>query len=183
MNNSIHRRTFIRNTSLAAGAALALPSIASAVEILGKANRQKVKHVVYCILGGGVRNNETIGRKNGRLMPNLLHGADVIQPELGFEILQPVMAKPLSESAVLYTNFSYANGALTHFTASASALCGKYFEHPLDYRTLVTESSVFDYFGNSRILADKENKAVWIPNSLSKYHELRRNVKAFHIYP
>jgi hypothetical protein len=183
MRKSLHRRTFIRNTSLAAGAALALPSIASAVEILGKANRQKVKYVVYCILGGGVRINETIGRQNGRLMPNLLHGAEVIQPELRFEILPPVLAKPLSESAVLYTNFSYASGALTHFTASASALCGKYFEHPLDYHDALADNSVFDYYNSIRTFVGLENKAVWIPNALSKYNELGGNVQAFAIHP
>lgn len=183
MRKSLHRRTFIRNTSLAAGAALALPSIASAVKILGKADRQKAKHVVYCILGGGVRMNETIGHQNGRLMPNLLHGANVIQPELGFEILPPVLAKPLRQSATLYTNFNYASGALSHFTASASALCGKYFESSLDCRNALAENSVFYYYGSSRILAGKENKAVWIPNALSNYKSFAGKENGCYVHP
>lgn len=183
MNNSIHRRSFIRNTTLAAGAALALPSIASAVKILGKAERQKAKHVVYCILGGGVRMNETIGHQNGRLMPNLLHGANVIQPELGFEILPPVLAKPLRQSATLYTNFNYASGALSHFTASASALCGKYFENPLDCRNALAENSVFDYYGSSRLLEGKEIKAVWIPNALSNYKSFAGKENGCYVHP
>ena len=183
MNNSIHRRTFIRNTSLAAGAALTLPSIASAVKILGKADRQKAKHVVYCILGGGVRMNETIGHENGRLMPNLLHGENIVRPELGFELLPPVLAKPLRQSATLYTNFNYASGALSHFTASASALCGKYFEHPLDYRDALTDNSLFDFYSSSRTLAGKENKAVWIPNALSNYKSFAGKENGCYVHP
>lgn len=183
MNNPIHRRTFIRNTSLAAGAALALPSIASAVKILGKADRQKVNHVVYCILGGGVRINETIAHENGRLMPNLLHGANVIQPELGFEILSPVLANPLSESGSLYTNFNYASGALSHFTASASALCGKYFEQPLDYRDALKDASLFDFYSSNRTLSGKENKAVWIPNALSNYKSFAGKENGCYVHP
>jgi hypothetical protein len=183
MNNSIHRRTFIRNTSLAAGAALTLPSIASAVKILGKAERQKAKHVVYCILGGGVRMNETIGHENGRLMPNLLHGENIVRPELGFEILPPVLANPLRESATLYTNFNYSAGAISHYTAMASSLCGKYFESSLDCRNALSENSVFDYYGNSRILAGKENKAVWIPNALSNYKSFAEKENGCYVHP
>jgi len=183
MNKLIHRRAFIRNTTLAVGAALALPSIASAVKILGRVDRQKAKHLVYCILGGGVRINETIAHENGRLMPNLLHGAKIIQPELRFEVLRPVFANPLCESATLYTNFNYASGALSHFTASASAFCGKYFEHPLDYRDALTENSLFDFYSSSRMLAAKENNAVWIPNALSNYKSFAGKANGCYVHP
>jgi len=183
MINSIHRRTFIRNTSLAAGAALALPSLASAAKLLGNVERQKVKHVVYCILGGGVRMNETIGHENGRLMPNLLHGAHLIQPELGFELLPPVLANPLSESATLFTNFNYASGALSHYSAMAASLCGKYFENQLDCRDALTEKSVFESYGSSRLLEGREIKAVWIPNALSAYKTLAGNTRGCSIHP
>jgi hypothetical protein len=183
MNNSMHRRTFIRNTSLAASAALAFPSLASAAKVFGKVERQKVKHVVYCILGGGVRMNETIGHENGRLMPNLLHGENIVRPELGFEILPPVLANPLSESATLYTNFSYSAGALSHYSAMAAALCGKYFEHPLDYRDALTDNSLFDFYSSSRTLAGKENKAVWIPNALSNYKSFAGKENGCYVHP
>jgi hypothetical protein len=182
MNNSMHRRTFIRNTSLAAGAALALPSLASAAKLLGNVERQKVKHIVYCILGGGVRTNETIAHENGRLMPNLLHGAHLNQPKLGFELLPPVLANPLSESATLFTNFTYASGALSHYSAMAAALCGRYFENQLDCRDALTENSVFESYGSSRLREGREIKAVWIPNALSAYKTLAGNTKGCSIH-
>ena len=185
MKKSIHRRTFIRNTSLAAGAALALPSIASAAKILGKAERQKAKHVVYCILGGGVRLNETIAQQFGSLMPNLLHGSNPSFEELdlGFEKLSAVLPKPLRESGSLYSNFRYAKGVVNHYNATAAAFCGKYANNQLDYRAALSEDSIFDYYNRSRINAGKENKAVWIPNALSAYKEFAGNSKACSLHP
>ena len=185
MKKSIHRRTFIRNTSLAAGAALALPSIASAVKILGKAERQKAKHVVYCILGGGVRLNETIAQQFGSLMPNLLHGSNpsLEELDLGFEKLSAVLPKPLRASGSLYSNFRYANGVVNHYNATAAAFCGKYANNQLDYRAALSEDSIFDYYNRSRINAGKENKAVWIPNALSAYKEFAGNSKVCSLHP
>jgi len=113
----------------------------------------------------------------------LLHGENIVRPELGIEILPPVLANPLSESATLYANFSYSAGAISHYTAMASSLCGKYFESSLDYRDAFTENSVFNYYGSSRILAGKENKSVWIPSALSAYKEFGGNTKLCSIHP
>ncbi|MFN5372047.1 MAG: hypothetical protein ACK5B6_11350, partial [Bacteroidia bacterium] len=144
----MQRRTFIRNSGLTAGAALALPTLGSALNLFDKPVNQKAKHVVYCILGGGVRLNETIEQQFGYLMPNLLHSRNSSSRELdlGFEWLPTVLSKPLLASATLYTNFNYAAGPINHFNAALAVLCGKYFQQSLDYRSVLSENSVFDYY-------------------------------------
>jgi hypothetical protein len=182
----MQRRTFIRNSSLAAGATLAFPTLGAALNVFQEPVNQKAKHVVYCMLGGGVRMNETIEQQSGCLMPNLFrktHSA-CANPDWGFDFLPAVLPEPLSASGILYPNFTYASGPISHYNAALASLCGKYFENVLDYRIGLIEDSIFDYYNRSCLTRKKKNNAVWIPNALSKYTKVSENEHAcsYHNY-
>jgi hypothetical protein len=120
----MERRKFISNIIKTA----ALPLILPACNMFSQSSNSSIKHVVYCIFAGGVRNFESFEKREGNLMPNLLSGTESISEDIkeAIEKMPRVFNTPLQKQGTFYNNFRYNSSETIHYSAHAAAITGNY---------------------------------------------------------
>ena len=171
MGNTLHRRDFIRKAGWASGAAMLAPYWLSAFD--GLRHSDYSPHVVLCILGGGVRNYDTIGLKWGNLMPHMFAGNSPIDVRLAASMpqLPRIFESPLQEQGTLFTQFRYAKGAISHINAHHALLTGAYSEQHYSSYEKPLRPSIFDVLSREKSLAEI-NHMGWMSNKLGNYEAL-----------
>jgi hypothetical protein len=122
----LKRRTFIATTT----AGIILPTILPSGLLHAKTSERKAKHVVFCLFAGGIRNFESLQKKEGNLMPYLLSGSESIDASIreGIELVpQPKTGVlPLEKQGTLFRGFRYKSDETIHYSGHAVAITGNY---------------------------------------------------------
>jgi len=143
----MNRRTFIRTLGLAAGSLLASPTLLPAGSLFAPTGSRRVNHVVLCLFAGGIRNLESVHKKDGNLMPYSLYGDEGISRDIlpGMDMLPKALGKPLQASGTLFREFRFKSHRTIHYSAHTDIITGVYSKEmklmkPLDYPT------IFEYY-------------------------------------
>lgn len=138
----MNRRHFIRQSSLISSAAL-LPGFLHAAGSFLHGNAQSVKHVILCIVGGGVHKNLVLNQEMGNLMPGLFSGevSPLLPPALSTAFKNKT---PLEKNGRLYTNYRYEGSAAGHKMALHSLLNGRYVSEDKLNDSSLSDSPIFN---------------------------------------
>jgi hypothetical protein len=154
------RKDFIISIAKAALLPMILPSCSISLE-----KEKKVQHVVFCLIGGGLRNFETTLKREGNLMPNLLEGKESISSGIaaGINLMPKVHSTPLSKQGTFFNNFRYNSSETIHYSAHAVALTGNYAGNfqlmkPLEVPT------IFEFFRKHGNRSNSALKSWWVSN-------------------
>lgn len=144
----MNRRHFIRNTSLAAAAAVVAPYILPSGRLFAQTGSQKAKYTVLMMFGGGVRHQESAGQLYlqhaqfpytkdpdlkdlvGNIMPNLLVGeapTDKIaygSGANGENPIAPILSTPLQKQGVFFKEMYV--GTAGHYHGFNALVSGNY---------------------------------------------------------
>jgi hypothetical protein len=142
----MNRRKFLQDTGKYTLAA-ALPFILPSGRLFAATGEQKIKHVVYCLFAGGIRNWESIDFKEGNLMPNILAGNHTISNDIksAMENLPRVLDSPLQQSGTLFKGFRYNSPVTLHYNAHATAISGQY-ANTIELMKPVKDPTIFEFF-------------------------------------
>ncbi len=142
----MNRRKFLKDSTKYT-MATALPFILPSGRLFAATGEQKIKHVVYCMFAGGIRNWESIDFKEGNLMPNTLKGDYKISPDIAHSIdpLPRVLKNPLQESGTLLKGFRYNSPVTLHYNAHVTAISGHY-SNTVEFMKPIKNPSVFELF-------------------------------------
>lgn len=106
----------------------ASPFILPSGRLFAPTGERKVKHVVLCLFAGGIRNLESIQKKEGCLMRNILGGDEKISEDIlpGMHSLPSASPVPLISYGTLYKEFRYKSDQTIHLNGHATAIMGAY---------------------------------------------------------
>lgn len=104
------RRSFIKKAALASAGIALSKYISPSLELFAVIPKPGIKHVVLCILSGGVRRNETVGIQGMSLMPHLFGNN----------------SSSVKSQGTLFTNCLYSKGEITHCRAISALISGTY---------------------------------------------------------
>jgi hypothetical protein len=168
------RRSFIEKSAKTALGAALLPNLFPTGRVFAATKNAKAKHIVVCMLGG-IRNNESIFKEQGNLMPNLLTGNEVVSPSIFSSI--PTLARltesPLQQFGTLFNNVIYNEGHVSHFEAQAAILNGNYKGKPSDsiFNTLMETAKRTDFM----LVSNPFNKTLdFADTDFRKISDLKR---------
>lgn len=175
----MERRDFVKKMGLAAAGAVASPYILPSGRLFAATGTRKVNHVVFCMLAGGIRNDESVKQNEGNLMSTMLKdvsGGYAEQP--GFLSAASISPNPLGsnrlqEFGTLLKDVSFAQGPTGHYNGHITALTGRYTDAALNLRTNPDYPTIFEYYrkhaGDSVMSA---LNAWWVSDSLGPYPAL-----------
>ncbi|MDC1188728.1 hypothetical protein N8089_02940 [Flavobacteriales bacterium] len=170
------RRDFIKKVGLTTAGAIVAPYILPSGRLFAATGNRKVNHVVFCMLAGGIRNNESVKQQEGNLMSTMLKdvsGGYAEQP--GFLNVDDISANPLGgrrlqEFGSLLKDVRFAEGPTGHYNGHITALTGRYTTANLNLRSNPDYPTIFEYYrkhaGDSAMSA---LNAWWISDSLGPY--------------
>lgn len=173
------RRDFLKNMGLATAGVVASPYILPSGRLFAATGTRKVNHVVFCMLAGGIRNDESVKQNEGNLMSTMLKdvsGGYAEQP--GFLTSAQISANPLGsrrlqEFGTLLKEVRFADGPTGHYNGHITALTGRYTDSALNLRTNPDYPTIFEYYrkhaGDSAMSA---LNAWWVSDSLGPYPAL-----------
>lgn len=158
----MNRRKFLRDSSKYA-MALTVPFILPSGRLFAATGEQKIKHVVYCMFAGGIRNWESIDFKDGNLMPNILTGNSPISSDLtgAIESLPRVLDTPLQQSGTLLKGFGYKSPVTLHYHAHAAAISGHYY-NSIEFMKPIKHPSIFELFRKHHPDGNSALNAWWV---------------------
>lgn len=164
------RRDFIKKGGLAALGLGISPYILPAGTWSAPTGKRIANHVVFCLFAGGIRNLESLQKKEGNLMPGILHGNESVNSEIadGIDPLPKFELEALEKFGTLYTDFRYKSTKTIHFTAHASAIMGTYSNNtelmkPLNF------PSVFEYYRRFNSPAMSAINAWWVSDQAGPF--------------
>jgi len=119
----MNRLEFLKTTGKFAALQFLLPSCS-----LINFKQNQIKHVVFCLIAGGVRNFESIYKKEGNLMPNILQGNESISSDIakGITFAPTVFNTPLQKQGTFFPKFRYNSDETIHYSAHGAAITGNY---------------------------------------------------------
>lgn len=173
------RRDFVKKLGLTAAGVSAAPYILPSGKLFAQTGNRKVNHVVFCMLAGGIRNDESVKQNEGNLMSTMLKDVSGGYAEQsGF--LQsaqipsnPLGIKRLQEYGTLLKEVRFADGPTGHYNGHITALTGQYTNTTLNLRANPDYPTIFEYYrkhaGQSAMSA---LNAWWISDSLGPYPAL-----------
>lgn len=173
------RRDFVKRMGLATAGVVASPYILPSGRLFAATGTRKVNHVVFCMLAGGIRNDESVKQNEGNLMSTMLKdvsGGYSEQP--GFLTNAQISANPLGSSRLqefgtLLKEVRFSDGPTGHYNGHITALTGRYTDSALNLRTNPDYPTIFEYYrkhaGESAMSA---LNAWWVSDSLGPYPAL-----------
>ncbi|MFN4233764.1 MAG: twin-arginine translocation signal domain-containing protein [Bacteroidia bacterium] len=169
----MNRRKFIKNTGVAAAAAVTIPYILPSGRLFAATGNRKVNHVVLCLFAGGVRNLESMQKAEGNLLRNILPGSEAISPDIaGSMFLLPSPGTPLLNYGTLYKQFRYNVGPTGHFNGHTTAITGNYTTTDLNIKMPPKFPTVFEYYRKHNSPTNNALNAWWVSNMLGPYPSL-----------
>jgi hypothetical protein len=169
----INRRNFLKNTGIAAAAAITAPYILPTGRLFAASGNRRVNHVVLCLFAGGVRNLEAMQKAEGNLLRNILPGSETISPDiLGGMTPLPSPGTPLLNYGTLFKEFRYNAGPTGHFNGHTTAITGNYTTTDLNIKMPPKFPTVFEYYRKHNTPKNNALNAWWISNMLGPYPSL-----------
>ncbi len=164
------RREFIRNSGLSALSLGLTPYLLPTGSLSTPTGKRIANHVVFCLFAGGIRDFESLQKKEGNLMPGLLKGSETISKDIaeGMDKLPEISQPPLEQFGTLYTNFRFQSNKTIHFSAHASAMMGVYTNNtelmkPLNF------PSVFEYYRKFNSPSKTAINAWWVSDQAGPF--------------
>jgi hypothetical protein len=175
----MNRRKFIKNTGVAAAAAVTIPYILPSGRLFAATGNRKVNHVVLCLFAGGVRNLEAMQKAEGNLLRNILPGSESISPDIAGSMYPlPAPGTPLLNYGTLFKEFRYSVGPTGHFNGHTTAITGNYTTTDLNIKMPPKFPTVFEYYRKHNSPTNNALNAWWVSNMLGPYPSLN-----YSIYP
>ena len=109
-----------------------LPSLLTSDDLFAGTLRRKVKHVILCVIAGGVRKSEAIDQSEGALMPRLFGSGKLPAShllDLFGESYPRSASAPLLDQGVLFSEFHHAQGPTSQAGAVHALLSGSYADY------------------------------------------------------
>jgi hypothetical protein len=173
----MNRRTFVKNTGIAAAAAVTFPYILPSGRLFAATGSRKVNHVVLCLFAGGVRNLEAMQKSEGNLLRNILPGTEAISPDIASSMSPlPNPVTPLLNYGTLFKEFRYSYGPTGHFNGHTTLLTGNYTTTDLNIKMPPKFPTVFEYYRKHNSPTNNALNAWWISNTLGPYPSLNYSV-------
>lgn len=170
------RRDFLKAAGIGAAGLFAAPYILPSGSLFARTGSQKVGHVVWAMLAGGVRNIESVEKAEGNLMPGILRGDERISGDISHSFAPtpdaralPHMGAPLQDKGTLFTRVNYSAGETGHYQGHVTAITGNYTDNSLNLRGRPQYPTVFEYFRKHAEDRDSPLSAWWVAFSLGSY--------------
>ncbi len=170
----MNRRSFIKKTGIAAAGTLMLPTILPSGRLFASTGARKANHVVFCLFAGGVRNLESMQKKDGNLMRYTLSGNESISPDIaaGMSNIPSPTGNRLQTYGTLFKEFRYKEGPTGHFNGHTVAMTGMYTGTDLNLKTNPAFPTIFEYYRKHNSPSMSALNAWWISNTLGPYPAL-----------
>lgn len=171
----MQRREFVKKAGIATAGAIVAPYILPGGRLFAKSGSRIVNHVVLCLYAGGVRNLDTVQKKDGNLLHCMLNGSESISADIA-----PAMSalpgnplpKALQNYGALFKEFRYAQGPTGHFSGHTTAITGQYTANNIDIKAHPDKPTVFEYYRKHSSPESSALKSWWVSNALGPYPSL-----------
>jgi hypothetical protein len=160
----MNRRKFLKLSAGASAWMLGAPYVLPSGRLFAREAERKIRHVVLCVFGGGVRNIESVHQAaGGNLMPHMLAGARTTWEGIP-PLPQQLFAKPMSASGTLFPEFRFAEGITAHYPAHGMVLMGKYtrFGVGQEFNRSTAWPTLFELYHKHRDPSDFNSRAWWV---------------------
>jgi hypothetical protein len=133
--NRMKRRRFLHSVGIATAGAIVAPYILPAGRLFASTGTRIANHVVFVLMGGGIRHQESIGQEyltsqgqpyRGNIMRNMFSGSAPSSSNNPFEEWTPVLSTPLQAQGTLFQELHYSKGYIRHYDAYTAAITGNY---------------------------------------------------------
>ena len=183
------RRDFIKSAGIAVAATVTIPYILPSGRLFAASGAPLVKHVVFVLFAGGVRQQESVLQEYvsnqplesaiGNIMPNLLTGppptskiaygsgtnGDIpITPILNENDPNP-LKQTLQEQGTLFQEVQYSKGGTGHYFGRNSVLAGVYAGFGQGLKARPVRPTIFEYLRRHR--GEPATKVWFLGNSIS----------------
>ena len=168
------RRNFIKKATLGTAGIIGVPYILPAGRLFASTGVRKANHVVFCLFAGGVRNQESVHKMDGNLMPYTLKGSEGISTDIvsGINFVPPNTGGTLQEQGTLYKEFRMKYGPTGHYGAHATAMTGVYTGENLNINANPQYPTIFELYRKHNSPTMSAKNAWWVSNSLGPYAHL-----------
>jgi hypothetical protein len=172
------RRSFIKKVGTATAATFVLPYILPSGRLFAATGARRANHVVFCLFAGGVRNLESMQKKDGNLMRYTLSGTEPISSDIlgGMSPLPPPSGQALQNFGTLFKEFRYGFGPTGHFNGHTTAVTGVYTTTDLNIKEPPKNPTVFEYYRKHNSPVMSPLNAWWVSNTLGPYPSLNYSV-------
>jgi hypothetical protein len=163
MMGPIKRREFLKKAGTAAAGLLAMPYLLPSGRLFAATGSRKVNHVVLCLFAGGIRNLESVHKKEGNLMPYTFAGKESISSDIlpALDLLPSPAGSPLQQSGTLFREFRYNSPQTVHYLGHASAISGRYYK-TLGFMQPPPHPTLFEYYRKHNSPAKSALNAWWV---------------------
>lgn len=152
------------------GGVVAPTLLPSGILRAGNSSHQKVKHVVFCLFAGGIRNFESLDKAEGNLMPYTLPGKESISQDIlqGIELMPTPAGGTLSELGTMFSGFRYESDETIHYSAHAVAITGNYRGNFQIMKPL-SVPTVFEYYRKHKDDTGSALNAWWVTDQAGPF--------------
>lgn len=163
----MNRKEFIKKTATLGAGIIGMPYLLPTGRLFAASGSRIVNHVVLCLFAGGIRNNESVHKIEGNLMPNLLSGTEPISSDILplLKNLPTLSAKPLQEYGTIYQEFRFNSLYAGHYQGNTTALTGQYVDPSIRFNDYTKNPSIFEYYLKHNSPAETAKKCWWVSNS------------------
>jgi len=168
------RRNFIKKLTLTTTGIIGAPYILPTGRLFASTGIRKANHVVFCLFAGGVRNQESVHKMDGNLMPYTLKGSEGISADIvsGINFVPPNTGMTLQEQGTLYKEFRMKYGPTGHYGAHATAMTGVYTGENLNINANPQYPTIFELYRKHNSPSMSAKNTWWVSNSLGAYAHL-----------
>ncbi len=168
------RRSFIANVTKG----IIVPTILPSGILCAKTSERKVKHVVFCLFAGGIRNFESLHKSEGNLMPYMLLGNESISTDIteGIEFVPSPHSnyKQLEKQGTLFKEFRYKSDETIHYSGHAVSITGNYKGNFQIMKPLAVPT-VFEMFRKHSGTDSTALKSWWITDQAGPFPYLNHS--------
>jgi hypothetical protein len=170
----MERRNFIKKATLGTAGMIGVPYLLPTGRLFASTGARKANHVVFCLFAGGVRNQESVHKMDGNLMPYTLKGSEGISTDIvsGINFVPPNTGITLQEQGTLYKEFRMKYGPTGHYGAHATAMTGVYTGENLNINANPQYPTIFELYRKHNSPTMSAKNAWWVSNSLGPYSHL-----------
>jgi len=170
----MERRNFIKKATLGTAGMIGVPYLLPTGRLFASTGARKANHVVFCLFAGGVRNQESVHKMDGNLMPYTLKGSEGISTDIvsGINFVPPNTGITLQEQGTLYKEFRMKSGPTGHYGAHATAMTGVYTGENLNINANPQYPTIFELYRKHNSPTMSAKNAWWVSNSLGPYSHL-----------
>ncbi len=167
----MERRKFLKQAGLTAAGMVAAPYLLPSGRLFAASGARVANHVVFCLFAGGIRNFDSVQKKEGNLMPGLLSGNESLTPDIAASV-DPLPALPgasLQQYGTLFREFRYGSGPSGHYNGHTTALTGQYTDNSLSLLERPPSPTIFELYRKHNTPIQSAMNAWWISHTNQLY--------------